>query len=569
MKLIFKNIYLVLLSFILVIPSFAQDCTLPNHFVGTAGVNMTVNFNQSFLSSLTINDESSYIIATSPENVVVGSTEVFGLNSTSMVIWGSSVNNELGASVNDTIKFQLVQNNIIYDIYIPEVIIYTDNTSHDLETSALIYVYCDTNSLQDEIYGCSDSLSINYDSLATYNDLSCIPIIAGCNNPLYLEYQEGLNTLDTLACQTLISYGCLNSYACNYNEAAHVEDNSCVYAEPNLDCNGNCLVDSDLDGICDLDEIYGCNDTTYLDFNPNATENDGTCDTLITFGCMYSDFFEYNPLATNNDGSCDSVIVEGCMDSTYFDFNPNANAPQDCVVPVILGCLNSTFLEYDSLANVSDSTCFDLVVYGCLNNAYLEYDSLANSSPENNMCLNLIVEGCTDNLACNYNELANVGDQSCYVFDMNLSFDDDEMIIEVETNASNPSYNWTYSIGGDTESIENQSAVHTPQGNGSYTIEVVDEYGCSLIEQINLFTLQTVEMAKYNSSVYPNPALDVINFSNTEMITSIEIINLYGEIIYITNSPKSKINISFLEPGNYVSKLIGIKGVSYVSFIKY
>ena len=42
------------------------------------------------------------------------------------------------------------------------------------------------------------------------------------------------------------------------------------------DCDGNCLNDSDGDGICDELEVVGCVDTTACNFNLLATENDGS-----------------------------------------------------------------------------------------------------------------------------------------------------------------------------------------------------------------------------------------------------------------------------------------------------
>ena len=44
---------------------------------------------------------------------------------------------------------------------------------------------------------------------------------------------------------------CEDAAACNYNPGSEgVED--CQYPEPELDCNGDCLVDTDSDGVCDL-----------------------------------------------------------------------------------------------------------------------------------------------------------------------------------------------------------------------------------------------------------------------------------------------------------------------------
>ena len=53
-------------------------------------------------------------------------------------------------------------------------------------------------------------------------------------------------------------YGCMDPLACNYNANATQNDGSCDYADMYYDCNGNCINDADLDGICDeLDDDIG------------------------------------------------------------------------------------------------------------------------------------------------------------------------------------------------------------------------------------------------------------------------------------------------------------------------
>lgn len=96
--------------------------------------------------------------------------------------------------------------------------------------------------------------------------------------------------------------GCMDPASCNYNPEATVSDSSCIYPAPHRDCLGQCVNDSDGDGICDEEEINGCLDPTALNYNPNATEN--APETCIYLGCMDATACNYNPLANLNDGSC-------------------------------------------------------------------------------------------------------------------------------------------------------------------------------------------------------------------------------------------------------------------------
>ena len=76
---------------------------------------------------------------------------------------------------------------------------------------------------------------------------------------------------------------CEDAAACNYNPGSEgVED--CQYPDPELDCNGDCLVDTDSDGVCDAFEIFGCTNVGACNYDELATEEDGSCLTLDVCG---------------------------------------------------------------------------------------------------------------------------------------------------------------------------------------------------------------------------------------------------------------------------------------------
>ena len=54
-------------------------------------------------------------------------------------------------------------------------------------------------------------------------------------------------------------FGCKDHDACNYNAEATMSDNSCTYALEGYTCDSICI-DTDMDGVCDLDEVEGCTD---------------------------------------------------------------------------------------------------------------------------------------------------------------------------------------------------------------------------------------------------------------------------------------------------------------------
>tara|TARA_B100001142_G_C14336471_1_gene656103 strand:+ start:326 stop:2287 length:1962 start_codon:yes stop_codon:yes gene_type:complete len=60
--------------------------------------------------------------------------------------------------------------------------------------------------------------------------------------------------------------GCIDLFACNYDEFAVFDDGSCFYPEEFYNCQGNCVNDIDNDLVCD--EIDNCPE----DFNPNQED---------------------------------------------------------------------------------------------------------------------------------------------------------------------------------------------------------------------------------------------------------------------------------------------------------
>ena len=79
--------------------------------------------------------------------------------------------------------------------------------------------------------------------------------------------------------------GCQDTTACNYNENATDDDDSCIFVDGICEtCSGETdgtgtIVDNDADddGVCDTDEIAGCQDATACNYNENATDDDDSC----------------------------------------------------------------------------------------------------------------------------------------------------------------------------------------------------------------------------------------------------------------------------------------------------
>ena len=235
-----------------------------------------------------------------------------------------------------------------------------DGTCIDTDGDAV----CDS----DEIPGCQDASACNYNTMATDSAL-CVFATGDCDS--CSGDTDGSGTVvdndadNDGVCNADELGACTDETACNYNNGTTVEtdDLLCVYVTEGCEtCSGESdgtgsVIDNDLDndGVCNADEISGCQDATACNYDATATDSDGSCEGL--FGCTDNTYYEYNQEATCDNGSCSTPIVFGCTDSTASNYNANATEDDNSCIAVISGCIDSTAFNYNSQANTSDETC--------------------------------------------------------------------------------------------------------------------------------------------------------------------------------------------------------------------
>ncbi|MFC0344402.1 reprolysin-like metallopeptidase [Epilithonimonas hispanica] len=96
----------------------------------------------------------------------------------------------------------------------------------------------------------------------------------------------------------------------------------------------------------------------------------------------------------------------------------------------------------------------------------------------------------------------------------------------------------------------------------SYTYGEVEDYAVKISE-----TLAVTDVKKNNISVYPNPAVDVINISNVSSKTKFEIYSVGGQLVY-QGTTDGKVNVSKLAKGVYILSLESNGEKSQTKFIK-
>jgi hypothetical protein len=268
-----------------------------------------------------------------------------------------------------------------------------------------------------EVAGCQDASACNYNANATdsgtcnyantyYNcDGSCIADadgdnvcdeleISGCTASAALNY-DPVATDDDGSCEFPLD-GCMDATACNYNPIATTDTGDCTYAEANYTCTGQCINDTDFDGICDEFEVVGCMDAEACNYDASATD-EGTCD-------YASEFLNCDGTCINDmdgDGVCDELEVVGCMDASACNYNADATDAAECDYPeALMDCNGDCLNDVDG-----DGICDELEVGGCMDDTACNYDATATT--DDGSC-----EYAAEGYDCEGNEVDSVGSLS-------------------------------------------------------------------------------------------------------------------------------------------------------------
>ncbi|ASF00520.1 hypothetical protein [uncultured virus] len=271
-----------------------------------------------------------------------------------------------------------------------------------------------------------------YVSAACNNDTT----IYGCTNNTYLEY-DSLATDDDGSCMTLATYGCTDTAAFNYDPTADrmLLTSPCTYDlilyDNGGDSWGSCWL-----GVEQGDSLWQfriSNNGVYTDtFALELNSNDE----------VYFYYFEI-PTPQQNPQQLDIQTIQNSfkLENDYGTIVHEGNNPwpgpnenklrnyksaldiyeaqpycgNECV-PVVTGCMDVNAFNYDPAANTFDTCYYNP---GCLSPAYLDFHvdtsmGIYRDLHIDSLCVGgLAVFGCTDFLAFNYNPIANVDNGGC------------------------------------------------------------------------------------------------------------------------------------------------------------
>jgi hypothetical protein len=199
-------------------------------------------------------------------------------------------------------------------------------------------------------------------------DMTFMDAICGCNDPEALNYDPMANFLVEGSCDFPI-YGCVDEMACNFDDGATTDDGSCIYSDGITDCDGNCINDADGDFVCDENEIEGC-------LNPNACNyvDPSIVTELVT--CVFAetgyDCDGNCVVDSDSDGICDEFEIPGCLDAAACNYVADATDEVECVYEVEgYDCDGNCLVDTDG-----DGVCDAFEISGCTDAAACNYSEL-------------------------------------------------------------------------------------------------------------------------------------------------------------------------------------------------
>ena len=357
------------------------------------------------------------------------------------------------------------------------------------------YVQNSSDDCSNVILGCTNSNACNYEENATVNDGSCEYVYVETYHQLYTDgvgnevnpniigalpsFDANGNPVMVISslpdpsvqCQEILTYGCTDESACNYNSEANMDDGSCeittasIYIPNIISCDGLTVEfgnesensaayywdfgDGNTSTLEEPVYIYAesgsyevtlianpgtiCSDTSSLSlliYPFIDSNNNGVCDFIEVSGCTNTNACNYNEYATfddasciytemyydcdgtcindiDGDGVCNELEVLGCTDSFAFNFNISATENDGSCIYVVYGCTNINACNYYPDATNDDGSCVFAPMY---------YDcdgTCINDSDGDGVCDELEISGCTDPSALNYNSNATDDNGSC------------------------------------------------------------------------------------------------------------------------------------------------------------
>ena len=396
--------------------------------------------------------------------------------------------------------------------------------------------------------------------------------------------------------------GCTDAEACNFNPDASIEDGSCEYpSEVYLDCEGNCLNDTDGDGVCDEEEVLGCTDESASNYNELATEEDGSCqycelslsteqlqsvtcageqDAVVSLtldGVLFPDSIEIYLDGVQQD----TTVFEGLGAGVY---TVEVFQGSDCSALTNFTVTDGVILEVSTAA--SDVLCngesTGFLAVNALNGEWPYEFVLDGPSAQindtgmfNDLPAGTYFVEVTDANGCSAEVEVEISEPEALTLSATITDADvagEGAISLIVSGGTEPyEFDWTGDGGftGDSQDIEGLQAPAT------YSVVVTDANGCVTsggpYEVDDVYSVLHLDHVPF--SVYPNPARDVIQL-NMEEVTRDAVMTIYdasGRVMWTRSSDRwigrFTVDVSGWASGTYHIQVATSTGVGHAPLV--
>jgi len=301
-----------------------------------------------------------------------------------------------------------------------------DNTMSNYNKFA---TYQSTTVCKQLVSGCTETGSLNLNSLANVDDGTCIQAVAGCMDSLAGNFDVANNIDNPAAPCFFYVEGCTSSFAINYDTLATIDSlNACKFPSAKNGrpgCTDSTYVEylsiATIDRGCKTVNAPGCTQKAALNYDPSATIYDNSCIAKPLSGCAVPDDTNYNPSVVVADPAACSGQKTGCMDSLSLCFSSKAvqddGSCYNANCKGVFGCTDSTATNYNPLA-VKERGLLDCAFppsIGCSRPDATNYDpSAIGCDASNPSCCTGFIKGCADSRMSNYDPIVDNDDGSCY-----------------------------------------------------------------------------------------------------------------------------------------------------------
>ena len=318
-------------------------------------------------------------------------------------------------------------------------------------------------------------------------------------------------------------YGCLDSTALNYNPIANIDDSSCIYCSD----NGVSINVTSCDSY-----LWTLNNTTY--------DSTGIYLNVLTdsLGCTTIDTLDL----TINNSSSSTVTITACDSFDWDGVTYDSTGMYTNVYTGTNGCDSTVTL--DLTINNSSSSTVTITACDSFDWDGMTYDSTGmytNVYTDVNGCDSTVTLDLTINDGPNDATVTPIGDT---------------LTVTVTTGTAPYTYEWN--TGETTQTI-------IPDSSGTYYCIVTDTNGCEdLSNQYTYTTTDISEIFVNNFLVYPNPTRGILNIEFDILDnkkSSLSIVNILGEVVCNenienkTSKYSTKIDLSNYSNGIYFVKI--------------